>query len=90
MNASPHGPSVIVVRASGELDRSATDKLVADVRSQVTEKTELIVVSLEQTTTVRWNAICMLSRAARAWRDASYSVIVKEARPSLREIVNAI
>jgi hypothetical protein len=81
---------VIVVRACGELDRPATNRLVNDVRALVTPKTELIVVSLAGTTSVHWNALCVLGRAAKAWRAATYDVVVKEARPSLRAMLQSV
>jgi anti-anti-sigma regulatory factor len=90
MDAATNTPGTVIVRASGELDRNATHRLVDDVLAQVTESTELIVVSLEETTAVHWNALCILGRAAQAWRDAAYHVVVREARPSLRSVLGSV
>jgi hypothetical protein len=81
---------VIVAHTSGELDRPATHRLVHDIESQVTPKTELIVVSFAGTTSVRWNALIVLCRAAQAWRAAMVDVVVKEARPSLRAMLATV
>lgn len=89
MNAGTQDSGVIVVRASGELDRPATQRLLCDVQSRVTPHTELIVVSLAETTSVHWNALCALARAAQVWRSAAYDVVVKEARPSLRAMLHS-
>jgi hypothetical protein len=47
------------------------------------------VVSLAETTSVHWNALCALARAAQVWRSAAYDVVVKEARPSLRAMLHS-
>jgi anti-anti-sigma regulatory factor len=81
---------VVVVRARGELDREASHRLVDDVRSQLDEKTSLVVVSLAETTGVHWNALCLLGRAAKKWRTSMRKVIVHDARPSLRSMLSSI
>jgi len=89
MDEATKTPHVVSACPAGELDRTATERLVEDIGSQLDATTELIVVSLERTTTVRWNALCILGHAAQTWRAAACNVVVKQARPSLRAMLCA-
>jgi hypothetical protein len=81
---------IVIVRACGELDQMASRRLIDDVRSRITERTSLVVVSLAETTGVHWNALCILGRAAQSWRTSMRNVVVNEARPSLRAMLTNI
>jgi ABC-type transporter Mla MlaB component len=90
MSEVTQSSGIVMVRACGELDQSASRRLVADVRSRLTEKTSLVVVSLAETTGVHWNALCLLGHVAKTWRTAMRNVVVHEARPSLRAMLTSI
>jgi anti-anti-sigma factor len=90
MNEAAQDSGVVVVRASGELDGFATHRLLDDVRSQVTPNTEVIVVSLADTTSVRWNALCTLVRAAQTWRARRFAFVLEAARPSVRAMLATV
>ena len=82
--------SVLVVRHSGELDVSATRRLVEEVRERTTSDTALIVVSLTNATAVHWDALCGLARATQLWRAAHRSVVLRGMRPSLRAALASV
>lgn len=79
-----------MVDVTGELDESLTRRIVTDVGAKATDETALIVVSLAGATTVHWDALCSLGRAADAWRTAWRRVVVRGMRPSLRAVLATV
>ena len=80
----------VFISCGSRLDDRTTGRMIAEVADRSSARTQVVVVSLDSMTDVRWAALCRLAHAIRAWRTDRCGVVIETSRPAQRSLLAAV